>query len=57
LKIFYAVWIKWVPFGANFGGLLFGAAFFVIPGIGPVAIGGPKDSVVKIENIFFFAFL
>ncbi len=34
----------WGKFGAFWGGLwgfLFGSAFFIIPGIGPVVVGGP----------------
>ncbi len=38
---------KWGKFGGFWGGLwglLFGSAFFFIPGIGPLAIGGPLVS-------------
>jgi hypothetical protein len=36
--------VRWGAAGAFWGGvwgLLFGAAFFVVPGIGPVLVGGP----------------
>lgn len=38
---------KWGKYGAFWGGLwgfLFGSAFFVIPGIGPLVVGGPLVS-------------
>jgi hypothetical protein len=34
-------WGKWGGFCGGFWGLLFGAAFFWVPAIGPVLIGGP----------------
>jgi uncharacterized membrane protein len=34
-------WGKLGAFWGGFWGLLFGSAFFVVPGIGPVAVGGP----------------
>jgi Heat induced stress protein YflT domain len=34
-------WGKIGAFRGGFGGLLFGAAFFAIPGIGPVLVAGP----------------
>jgi len=34
-------WGKTGAFGGGFWGLLFGAAFFAIPGIGPVLVAGP----------------
>ena len=39
----------WGKLGAFWGGLwgiLFGAAFFVIPGIGPIAVAGPLVSAI-----------
>ena len=39
--------MTWGKFGAFWGGLwgfLFGAAFFVVPGIGPLVVGGPLVS-------------
>ncbi len=37
-------WGKLGAFWGGFWGLLFGSAFFVIPGIGPLAVGGPLVS-------------
>ena len=40
---------KWGKLGAFWGGLwgiLFGSAFFFIPGIGPIAVGGPLVSSI-----------
>ena len=34
-------WGKLGAFWGGFWGLLFGSAFFVVPGIGPIVIGGP----------------
>jgi uncharacterized membrane protein len=34
-------WGKWGAFWGGFWGLLIGAAFFWVPGIGPVLVGGP----------------
>jgi uncharacterized membrane protein len=34
-------WGKLGAFWGGFWGLLFGSAFFFIPGIGPIAVGGP----------------
>jgi len=34
-------WESWEPYGADCGVLLFGAAFFWVPGIGPVLVAGP----------------
>ena len=34
-------WGKLGAFWGGFWGLLFGSAFFFIPGIGPVVVGGP----------------
>jgi hypothetical protein len=34
-------WRKLVAFWGGFWGMLFGAAFFAIPGIGPVLVAGP----------------
>ena len=34
-------WGKLGAFWGGFWGLLFGSAFFVIPGIGPIVVGGP----------------
>ena len=34
-------WGKWGAFWGGFWGLLVGAAFFWVPGIGPVLVGGP----------------
>jgi hypothetical protein len=49
----------WGKFGAFWGGLwglLFGAAFFFIPGIGPVVIAGPlvTSLVAALEGAVFF---
>ena len=34
-------WGKMGAFWGGFWGILFGSAFFIIPGIGPIAVGGP----------------
>lgn len=34
-------WGKLGAFWGGFWGILFGSAFFIIPGIGPIAVGGP----------------
>jgi len=34
-------WGKLGAFWGGFWGILFGSAFFVIPGIGPIVVGGP----------------
>ena len=34
-------WGKLGAFWGGFWGLLFGSAFFIIPGIGPIVVGGP----------------
>jgi hypothetical protein len=34
-------WGKWGALWGGFGGLLFSAAFFCVPGIGPVLVGRP----------------
>ena len=34
-------WGKFIAFWGGLWGLLFGAAFFWVPGIGPVLVGGP----------------
>jgi hypothetical protein len=39
-----ATWGKFVLFWGAIWGLLFGSAFFIIPGIGPVIIGGPLET-------------
>jgi len=39
-----ATWGKFGAFGGWIWGLLFGSAFFVLPGIGPVMVGGPLVS-------------
>ena len=36
-----ATWGKFGLFWGSMWGLLFGSAFFVIPGLGPVIVGGP----------------
>ena len=39
-------WGKLGAFWGGFWGLLFGSAFFVIPGIGPIVVGGPIVALI-----------
>jgi hypothetical protein len=39
-----ATWGKFGLFWGTIWGLLFGSAFFIIPGIGPIVVGGPLVS-------------
>jgi hypothetical protein len=45
-------WGKWGAFWGGFWGLLFGSAFFWVPAIGPVLVGGPLVAwiVAGLEN-------
>jgi len=45
-------WGKWGAFWGAFRALLFGAAFFWVPAIGPVLVGGPLAAwiVAGLEN-------
>ena len=45
-------WGKWGAFWGGFWGLLFGSAFFWVPAIGPVLVGGPLVAwiVAALEN-------
>ena len=43
-------WGKTGAFWGGFWGLLFGSAFFAIPGIGPLLVAGPLD-VTKAKDI------
>ena len=45
-------WGKWGAFWGGFWGLLFGSAFFWVPPIGPVLVGGPlvASIVAGLEN-------
>jgi len=47
-------WGKMGAFWGGFWGLLFGSAFFAIPGVGPVLVAGPKDlalHAIKAKNM------
>ena len=45
-------WGKWGAFWGGFWALLFGAAFFWVPAVGPVLVGGPLAAwiVAALEN-------
>jgi uncharacterized membrane protein len=45
-------WGKWGAFWGGFWGLLFGSAFFWVPAIGPVLVGGPLVAwiIAGLEN-------
>ncbi len=45
-------WGKWGAFWGGFWGLLFGSAFFWVPAVGPVLVGGPLVAwiVAGLEN-------
>ena len=45
-------WGKWCAFWGGVWGLLFGAAFFWVPAIGPVLVGGPLVAgiIASLEN-------
>ena len=39
-------WGKLGAFWGGFWGILFGSAFFFVPGIGPIAVGGPLVATI-----------